>query len=284
MKHKFELRRRDFLLSSLAFCLPALSKEEYATLKFIPYSESQGNSRKKEKNKKSINAVPLSTKKIVVIDPGHGGKDPGAIGHSGAEEKHVVLEIANNVRALLEHNKHIEVRLTREEDFFIPLYERVNIAHRHNADMFMSIHADGFTSPAAHGASVFALSTRGASSMMARYLSKKENSADNFADINVKTKDQELQKVLFDLAQTHNIKSSLNLCKHMIQHIRGVHTMHSIHPEQAAFVVLKSPTIPSVLIETSFITNPREEFLLGTSAFRMKIAKAIAGGVESYFS
>ncbi|GAA0489498.1 MULTISPECIES: N-acetylmuramoyl-L-alanine amidase [Tatumella] len=283
MKKICPLARRHFLLSGLALCLPALAREEFANLVFTPQNPVRSQSAIASVTT-SRQPAELHSRKLVMIDPGHGGKDPGAIGEKGEEEKHVVLEIAHNLQRLFARHRRIEVRLTREDDHFIPLYERVNIAHQHNADMFLSIHADGFTSPQAHGASVYALSTRGASSTMARYLSQRENAADDYADINVQTRDSQLQRVFFDLVQNQNIKNSLDLCRHMIGHIRSVHTMHSYHPEQAAFVVLKSPSIPSVLIETSFITNPQEEHLLGTPQFRMNIARAIAGGIESYFS
>lgn len=276
---KLNMTRRGFLLSTAALCAPAFSKEEFATLTFIPASKGgQINNHTEHKHARSV-----SDKKIVMIDPGHGGKDPGAIGSAGEMEKHVVLEIAGHVQKLLSEQPGVQAHLTREDDFFIPLYERVNIAHAHGADLFLSIHADGFTNPVAHGASVYALSTRGASSTMAKYMSEKENSADSFADIDIKTKDAGLQRVMFDLAQNLTIRNSLKVCEHMIKHISDVHHMHSSHPEQAAFVVLKSPTIPSVLIETSFITNPEEEKLLGTRKFRMKIAEAISGGVLQYF-
>ena len=282
---KTSMKRRHLLLSGLAFLTPVFAKEEFATLKFIP--ESQLVKPVRITSPSTAAKIPqhagLKRVKCVMIYPGHGGKDPGAIGHTGAEEKHVVLEIAQNIRVLLKHRNDIEAKLTRDEDHFIPLYERINIAHQQEADIFLSIHADGFTRPEAHGASVFALSSRGASSAMARYLADKENSADDFTDIDIKTKDAELQNVLFDLVQHNTIKDSLRLGKYMIQHIEPVHPMHSRHTEQAAFVVLKSPSIPSVLVETSFITNPEEESLLGTQTFRMKIAGAIVKGITSYF-
>lgn len=234
-------------------------------------------------NSHSKPAKKPGTRRIVMLDPGHGGIDTGAIGHNGSEEKHVVLAIAKNVRSLL-RSKGIEARLTRTNDEFIPLYDRVEIAHQHGADLFMSIHADGFTSPTAAGASVFALSNRGASSAMAKYLSDKENAADDVAGSTVKNKDHYLQQVLFDLVQTDTIKNSLTLGSHILKQIRPVHKLHSHSTEQAAFVVLKSPSIPSVLVETSFITNPGEEKLLGSAAFRQKIASAIAEGVIDYFN
>ena len=227
-------------------------------------------------------AKKAGARRIVMLDPGHGGIDSGAIGHQGSMEKHVVLAIAKNVRALL-RSRGIDARLTRTNDTFIPLYDRVEIAHQHGADLFMSIHADGFTNPSAAGASVFALSNRGASSAMAKYLSDKENAVDELAGKMALVKVDLLKQVLFDLVQTDTIKNSLTLGSHILKQIKPVHKLHSRNTEQAAFVVLKSPSIPSVLVETSFITNPGEEKLLGTTAFRQKIANAIASGVISYF-
>ncbi len=228
-------------------------------------------------------AKKAGSRRIVMLDPGHGGIDTGAIGGNGSKEKHVVLAIAKIVRTIL-RNRGIDARLTRTGDTFIPLYDRVEIAHQHGADLFMSIHADGFTNPSAAGASVFALSNRGASSAMAKYLSDRENAADDLAGKKAKDKDHLLQQVLFDLVQTDTIKNSLTLGSHILRQIKPVHRLHSRNTEQAAFVVLKSPSIPSVLVETSFITNPQEEKLLGTTAFRQKIANAIADGIISYFN
>ncbi|PLV63273.1 N-acetylmuramoyl-L-alanine amidase AmiA [Erwinia sp. B116] len=270
--------RRQLLLSGLALALfgrNASAREEDVTLHV---------GQPQRKTPASPPPRPAGSKKIVMIDPGHGGIDSGAVGHEGSEEKHVVLEIANHIRQRLSNHPRIEVRLTRETDHFIPLGERVEIAHQHGADLFMSVHADGFTSPTANGASVFALSNRGASSTMARYLSQKENAADEIGGAQVAAKDHYLQQVLFDLVQTDTIKNSLILGKHVLGQIRPVHHLHSQHTEQAAFAVLKSPSIPSVLVETSFITNPAEERLLGTTAFRQKIAAAIADGIVSFFN
>lgn len=266
--------RRQLLLSGIALAILSprgvMAKEQETTLRASSRHSQPAPSAK-------------NGKRIVMIDPGHGGIDSGAIGGEGSEEKHIVLEIANNVRRQLQDHPRIEVRLTRDSDHFIPLYQRVEIAHQHGANLFMSIHADGFTSPDANGASVFALSNRGASSTMARYLSKRENDADKIGGAQVQQQDHYLQQILFDLVQTDTIKNSLTLGKHVLDQIRPVHHLHSQHTEQAAFAVLKSPSIPSVLVETSFITNPREEQLLGTSAFRQKIASAIANGIVNYF-
>lgn len=268
------INRRQLLLSGLALAI--LSPRAVLAQEQQPVRRQTAG---------RINAAPpvKNGKKIVMIDPGHGGIDSGAVGSEGSEEKHVVLAIANIVRQLLQDHPRIEVRLTRDSDHFIPLYQRVEIAHQHGANLFMSVHADGFTSPEASGASVFALSNRGASSAMARYLSDKENSADKVGGAKVEQQDHYLNQILFDLVQTDTIRNSLTLGKHVLDQIRPVHHLHSQYTEQAAFAVLKSPSIPSVLVETSFITNPREEQLLGTSAFRQKIASAIADGIANYF-
>ncbi|MGC6745159.1 N-acetylmuramoyl-L-alanine amidase AmiA [Escherichia coli] len=200
----------------------------------------------------------------------HGGIDTGAIGRNGSKEKNMWCWRLLKTSVPFLRNHGIDARLTRSGDTFIPLYDRVEIAHKHGADLFMSIHADGFTNPKAAGASVFALSNRGASSAMAKYLSERENRADEVAGKKATDKDHLLQQVLFDLVQTDTIKNSLTLGSHILKKIKPVHKLHSRNTEQAAFVVLKSPSVPSVLVETSFITNPEEERLLGTAAFRQK--------------
>ncbi|MFG0519010.1 N-acetylmuramoyl-L-alanine amidase AmiA [Kluyvera intermedia] len=265
--------RRQVLKAGLA-ALTLSGIASQAAAKDVPLKTGNSHSKPAKKS---------SNRRLVMLDPGHGGIDTGAIGHSGSKEKHVVLAIAKNVRAILQKNG-INAKLTRTGDTFIPLYDRVEIAHKHGADLFMSIHADGFTNPSAAGASVFALSNRGASSAMAKYLSDKENAVDELAGKKAKDKDHLLQQVLFDLVQTDTIKNSLTLGSHVLKNIKPVHRLHSKGTEQAAFVVLKSPSIPSVLVETSFITNPAEEKLLGTAAFRQKIASAIASGIISYFN
>ena len=269
----FTSRRQVLKAGLAALTLSGMSRaiaKDDSTLK-----TSNGHSQPKAKK--------AGSRRIVMLDPGHGGIDTGAIGGNGSKEKHVVLAIAKIVRTIL-RNRGIDARLTRTGDTFIPLYDRVEIAHQHGADLFMSIHADGFTNPSAAGASVFALSNRGASSAMAKYLSDRENAADDLAGKKAKDKDHLLQQVLFDLVQTDTIKNSLTLGSPILRQIKPVHRLHSRNTEQAAFVVLKSPSIPSVLVETSFITNPQEEKLLGTTAFRQKIANAIADGIISYFN
>ena len=230
-------------------------------------------------------AAPAAAKKplLVMIDPGHGGKDPGAIGNEGTYEKHVVLHIAKRLQTLLDQEHGIHAVLTRQDDVFIPLYHRVSLAHQHQADLFISIHADGFTNDDVSGASVFALSPHGAGSAMARYLSQSENSVDVLYDDDFKTDDPYLKETLFDLDQRETISRSLDFGRHLASNIIKVHPMHSPHPEQAGFAVLKSPRIPSVLVETSFITNKHEEKLLGEPVFQEKMARAMAEGINSYF-
>lgn len=220
---------------------------------------------------------------LVMIDPGHGGKDPGAIGNEGTYEKHVVLHIAKRLQTLLDQQHGIHAVLTRQDDVFIPLYHRVSLAHQHEADLFISIHADGFTNDQVSGASVFALSEHGAGSAMARYLSQSENSVDVLYDNDFKTDDEYLKETLFDLDQHETIHRSMDFGSHLAATIVKVHHMHSPHPEQAGFAVLKSPRIPSVLVETSFITNKQEEKLLGEPVFQEKMARALAEGINSYF-
>jgi len=263
--------RRQVLLTGLGLAFGALGRQAAA-------AQTQHITKTAPKPK------PPGAKKLVMIDPGHGGIDSGAIGHEGTEEKHVVLEIAHYVREYLNAHGHVEAKMTRDGDHFIPLYQRVDIAHQHQADLFVSIHADGYTSPKAAGASVFALSNRGASSAMARYMSQKENDADLVAGAKYAKEDKNyLQQVLFDLVQTDTIKNSLTLGHHVLDQIRPMHRLHSQQTEQAAFVVLKSPSIPSILVETSFITNHHEEQLLGTTAFRREIAQAISQGIVNFF-
>jgi N-acetylmuramoyl-L-alanine amidase len=227
---------------------------------------------------------PRSTRKPrVMIDPGHGGKDPGAIGYGGTEEKHVVLDTAKYLQAMLTMND-VDARLTRMDDIFVPLHERVLMAHHHGADLLVSLHADGFTSPNVQGASVFALSTCGATSAMAGYLSESENAADIVPGENTRAKDRYLQEAVFDPEQTETIRESLALGRQLIDHIAPIHTLHTRQTEQAAFSVLKSPFIPSVLVEMAFITHPEDEKRLSTSSFRYRMAGAIAEGIMGYLN
>lgn len=220
----------------------------------------------------------------IALDPGHGGEDPGAIGPRGTREKDIVLAIAKRLKAKLESQQNVRVMLTRDADFFVPLGTRVKKARRVNADLFVSIHADAFVKATANGSSVFALSEKGASSTAARWLANKENAADLIGGTNIKgAADKQLASVLFDLSTTAQINDSLKLGKTVLREIGGVNRLHKGAVEQAGFAVLKAPDIPSILIETAFISNPQEELRLRNPDYQDKMADAIAQGIKRYF-
>ena len=226
---------------------------------------------------------PLAPKPIViVIDPGHGGEDPGAVGARGSLEKDVTLIIARKLKALAEQEPNIRVALTRDADYFIPLPVRVEKARRAKADLFISIHADAFVQPHARGSSVFALSERGATSAAARWLASKENDSDLIGGVSLDTKDRYLAQTLLDLSQTATISDSLKLGKHVLAELGDINTLHKNQVEQAGFAVLKAPDIPSILVETAFISNPEEERRLNDDAYQTRMAKAILEGVKRY--
>ncbi|SAI65788.1 N-acetylmuramoyl-L-alanine amidase [Bordetella ansorpii] len=220
----------------------------------------------------------------VALDPGHGGEDPGAIGGSGLREKDVVLRIARRLKTLIDAQPYMRAYLTRDDDFFVPLHVRVQKARRVRADLFVSIHADAFIKPTASGTSVFALSERGASSTQARWLANKENAADLIGGVNLGSHDRQVQKVLLDLSTTAQINDSLRVGTALLDELRKINRLHKNEVEQAGFAVLKAPDIPSVLIETAFISNPREEKLLRSEAHQEKLAQAIMTGIGRYFT
>lgn len=219
---------------------------------------------------------------LLAIDPGHGGEDPGAIGPSGAREKDVVLLIARHLRDLALDTPNMRVLMTRDSDFFVPLWTRVEKAQSANADLFVSIHADGWYTPDARGASVYCLSEGGASSVEARLMAQRENAADAIGGIDINAKDYQLAKVLLDMSTTAKINASLKMARPTLQKIGEVVHLHSKQIQQAGFVVLKSPTIPSMLVETAFISNPEEERRLQTPTYRKQIARAIFEGLREY--
>ena len=225
---------------------------------------------------------------IVALDPGHGGEDPGAIGPSGTREKDVVLRVAHLLRdrinATTVGGNPMRAYLTRDGDYFVPLGTRVQKARRVQADLFVSIHADAFTTPAARGASVFALSQGGASSTAARWLANKENQADLVGGINVQSKDQHVQRALLDMSTTAQINDSLKLGTVLLGEIGNVGKLHKPRVEQAGFAVLKAPDIPSVLVETAFISNPEEEQRLRSTAYQEQLADALMRGITRYFA
>ena len=221
---------------------------------------------------------------IIAIDAGHGGEDPGARGRHGSREKNVTLAIARKVKTLIDGTPNMHGVLIRDGDYFIPLGGRVAKAKKMNADLFISIHADAFIKPKARGSSVFALSERGATSTAARWLAKKENEADLIGGVNLAVKDPYLARTLLDLSQTATINDSMKLAKHVLNELGDINDLHRGRVEQAGFAVLKSPEIPSILVETAFISNPNEERRLNDKGYQMKLAKAILGGIKRYFA
>ena len=220
----------------------------------------------------------------ITLDPGHGGEDPGAVGRGGSYEKNVTLAIAKRLKAKIEAEPSMRAVLTRDTDFFVPLHMRVQKARRIRSDLFVSIHADAFVRPDANGSSVFALSENGASSSAARYLAQKENEADLIGGVNIDVKDPVLARTLLDLSQTATISDSLKLGKEVLSELGGINRLHKASVEQAGFAVLKAPDIPSILIETAFISNPEEERRLNDDAYQDKMAEAIMSGIRKYFA
>jgi N-acetylmuramoyl-L-alanine amidase len=237
--------------------------------------------------KPSPNRAPPAPKKprpfVVVIDPGHGGEDPGAIGRRGTREKDVVLIIAKKIKDKLHSDPQYRVALTRDADFFVPLNMRVQRARKLRADLFVSVHADAFVTPQANGSSVFALSERGATSTAANWLADKENNADLIGGVNLNVRDTHLARTLLDLSQTAQISDSLKIGRLVLAEMGEINHLHKAHVEQAGFAVLKAPDIPSILIETAFISNPDEERKLRDPAYQDKLAEAIADGIRGYF-
>lgn len=260
-------------------------------------ASSSQNSTNSSSSKKPLGQEPENTRPpkkttdriiVVALDPGHGGEDPGAIGPAGTKEKDVVLKVARLLRDRINQTtiggNPMRAYLTRDDDYFVPLGVRVQKARRVQADLMISIHADAFTTPQARGASVFALSESGASSTAARWLANKENKADLVGGINVKAKDTQVQRAMLDMSTTAQINDSLQLGSAMLGEIGRVGKLHKPRVEQAGFAVLKAPDIPSVLIETAFISNPEEEKRLRSNAYQEQLADALMRGITRYFA
>ena len=220
----------------------------------------------------------------IAIDAGHGGEDPGARGKNGTNEKDVTLAIARRLKARVDEEPNMRGVLVRDGDYFIPLHGRVVKARKISADLFVSIHADAFIKPNAKGSSVFALSERGATSAAARWLAKRENEADLIGGVNLDVKDPYLAQTLLDLSQTATINDSLKLGKAVLGELGGINTLHKGTVEQAGFAVLKSPDIPSILVETAFISNPAEEKRLNDEDYQAQLAIAILAGIKRYLA
>lgn len=220
----------------------------------------------------------------IAIDPGHGGEDPGAVGKGGTYEKTVTLAIGKKLKSLIDKEPNMRAVLTRDDDYFVPLGQRVVKARKVNADLFMSIHADAFVRPDANGSSVFALSEGSATSTAAKWLAKTQNESDLIGGVRLDVKDPHLAKTLLDLTQTATINDSLKLGKAMLTAIGEINRLHKPHVEQAGFAVLKAPDIPSVLVETAFISNPEEEKKLADDAYQTKMAESLLAGIKRYLS
>jgi N-acetylmuramoyl-L-alanine amidase len=220
----------------------------------------------------------------IVIDPGHGGEDPGAIGAGGSREKDVTLAIARRLKAKIDATANMRALLTRDGDYFIPLGQRVAKARRVKADLFVSVHADAFMKPSARGSSVFVLSESGASSSAARWLAERENAADLIGGVNLGDKNPHLARTLLDLSQTATLNDSIKLARAVLGALSTINTLHKGHVEQAGFAVLKAPDIPSILVETAFISNPEEEKRLTDDAYQDQMAEALLAGIKRYFA
>lgn len=220
----------------------------------------------------------------VALDPGHGGEDPGAIGRGGTREKDVVLRIARGLKAMIDQQPNMRAMLTRDGDYFVPLHVRVAKARRVQADLFVSVHADAWIKPDARGSSVFALSESGASSSAARWLAAKENASDLIGGVNIGSHDKQIARVLLDLSTTAQINDSLKLGRAVLDELSNINRLHKPRVEQAGFAVLKAPDIPSILVETAFISNPEEEKRLSDVSYQSSMATAIMQGIQRYFA
>jgi N-acetylmuramoyl-L-alanine amidase len=264
--------------------LPPLA-EARPELNTLPQTAPGDVTPPKPEAKAELDKPSTLTRMITIaLDPGHGGEDPGALGRAGSREKDVVLAIAKRLKAKIEGQPNMRVMLTRDGDFFVPLHVRVQKARKVQADLFVSIHADAWVEPTARGSSVFVLSEKGASSTAARWLANKENAADLIGGVNIKTQDRQLARVLLDLSTTAQINDSLKVGKAVLQEISGINRLHKSGVEQAGFAVLKAPDIPSILIETAFISNPEEEAKLTDDAYQDQMANAVLKGIQKYFA
>jgi N-acetylmuramoyl-L-alanine amidase len=225
---------------------------------------------------------PQKGKLLVMIDPGHGGEDPGAIGAQGTKEKHIVLDIGKRLRDLINASSNMQAQMTRTQDIFIPLGTRVAIARKVKADIFVSVHADAFTSPAARGSSVFVLSDSGASSAFAKYMAVSQNNSDLIGGMSFQTRDSAVSRILLDMTQSFTMRKSTKLAQSILAQLKQINKLHNQDIERAGFAVLKAPDIPSILVESAFVSNPIEENLLRTEEFRQKVAQQVFDGLQNY--
>jgi N-acetylmuramoyl-L-alanine amidase len=279
---KADVKPQIFTLPPIAEHGPRLVLDIYPAVEIDPLAALISQTEKKSSGKKPDEKIArLAT---IVIDAGHGGEDPGALGRHGSREKDVTLSIARRLKALVDAEPNMRALLTRDGDYYLSLQARVNKAEKVRADLFVSIHADAFVRPHARGSSVFALSERRATSEAARWLASKENEADLIGGVSLKGKDTHVKRTIMDLLQTATIDYSLRLGSSVLKRLEGVNTLHKPHVEQASFAVLKSPEVPSILVETAFISNPEEERRLNDEAYQEKLARALLEGIRDYLA
>jgi N-acetylmuramoyl-L-alanine amidase len=278
---KTDVKPQVFTLPPIAEYGHRLVLDIYPAVPVDPLAALIEQTQKPEQQKPAEKIARLAT---IVIDAGHGGEDPGALGRDGSREKDITLAIARRLKALVDDEPNMRALLTRDGDYFLSLDVRVGKARKVKADLFVSIHADAFVRPHARGSSVFALSERRATSEAARLLAKKENEADLIGGVNLDVKDKYLAQTLLDLSQTATIDHSLRLGSSVLKRLGGVNTLHKPHVEQASFAVLKAPDVPSILVETAFISNPEEEKRLNDDAYQDKLARALLDGIRDYIA
>jgi len=278
---KAEVKPQVFTLKPIAEYGHRLVLDLYPMVPLDPLAALIEESEKPKALDKS-KASRVARLAIIVIDAGHGGEDPGATGRHGSREKNITLTIARRLKALVDAEPNMRALLTRDGDYYLPLHVRVDKARKVKADLFVSIHADAFIRPHARGSSVFALSERRATSEAASWLAKKENEADLVGGVNLDVKDVYLKKTLLDLAQTATIDHSLRLGDLVLRRLGAVNNLHRPRVEQASFAVLKAPDVPSILVETAFISNPQEEKRLNDENYQNKLARALLDGIRDY--
>ena len=244
--------------------------------------DEETNLTSKEESKEEQPKVAEQAKIVVAIDAGHGGEDPGARGSSGTKEKDITLAIAKKLRDAINKEPNLQGVLIRDGDYFIPLAKRVAKARKLEADLFVSIHADAFTKKSVKGSSVFALSERGASSAFAKFIANKENESDLIGGVSIDDKHPVLAQTLLDLSLSATINDSMKLGRYVLDEMGKVNTLHKKYVEQAGFAVLKAPDIPSILVETAFISNPKEEKNLRSESFQIKLAESVVKGIKTY--
>ena len=281
---KVEVRPQVFSLPPVGEYGHRLVLDIYPVVAADPLVELIEQSNKPPPPPAAEKSAPIVRLATIVIDAGHGGEDPGAIGRRGSREKDVTLAIARKLKALVDNEPNMRAMLTRDGDFFLPLDVRVDKARKVKADLLVSIHADSYKKPHAKGSSVFALSDRRATSELARMLAKQENESDLIGGVKLGGKDDYVKKTIIDLSQTATIDYSLRLGNSVLSKLGAVNDLHKGSVEQASFAVLKSPDVPSILVETAFISNPDEEKRLNSESYRDKLARAILEGIKDYIA